>query len=139
MATVLIKCVSKKARVIDRLSGVEWSGEGDVQQVDARHAARLLHHTDVWEPAETGMAPVAVQEATEATEAQAPANPEEGAKPVEDQQVTDPTTLPPLVDLGNMAVDELRNYAQQHFGHTFHHNTGEATMRKTLIALMNRE
>lgn len=136
MATVLIKCVSKKARVIDRPSGVEWAGNGDVQQVDARHAARLLHHTDVWEPAETGMAPVV---ATEASDTKAPEDLEEGAKTAEDQQEIDPTTLPPLVDLENMSADDLRAYAQQNFGHTFHHNTGEATMRKTLIALMNRE
>lgn len=45
---------------------------------------------------------------------------------------------PPMANLESMDGPALRAYAQQHFGHEFHHNAGEAKMRQTIIGLMNR-
>lgn len=54
MTTVAIRYIGSKEEKVDNVAGTGkvWRGEGDVQVVDEKAAAKLLKHTDVWEPAE---------------------------------------------------------------------------------------
>ena len=52
--------------------------------------------------------------------------------------MTEADAKPPMANLDSMDGQALRAYAQQHFGHEFHHNAGEAKMRQIIIGLMNR-
>lgn len=48
-----IRYVGQKAQKPDNVagSGIVWFGHGDVQEVPAGYAAKLLAHVDVWEAA----------------------------------------------------------------------------------------
>ena len=93
-------------------TGVIWRGNGDVQDVSKEAAAKLLVHTGIWELASPKEKVPVIQE-------------EE--KPLEtEQEKVD--ALPPMPSLENMDKEALQHFAQRHFGHEFHFNTGEASM-----------
>ena len=129
MSTTKIEYVGKKPVKKDTIAGtnIVWNGPGDVKDVPDKAVAALLAHTDSWALASGEKAP-------------AKAAGDDGKKPEVDGKnaMTEADAKPPMASLDTMDGPALRAFAQQHFGHEFHHNAGEAKMRQTIIGLMNR-
>ena len=138
MNTTRIEYVGKKALKKDTVAGTDiiWNGPGDVQDVPNKAVPLLLAHTDSWALAKGASAPAP------AADTGKPAGDDsgDGKKPDGDGKnaMTEADAKPPMANLDAMDSKALRDYAQQHFGHAFHHNIGEAKMRQTIIGLMNR-
>jgi len=130
-----IRYIGKKDERTDNVAGtgLVWNGQGDVQTVSDAAAAKLLAHPDIWEDA--GDAPVDEKPKAEKPVADKPAD--EPTPPKQDDPEDD-SALAPMVNLETMDKVALKEYAQRHFGHEFHPNTGEPKMRSTIIGLMNR-
>lgn len=129
MGTTKIKYVGKKEIKKDTVAGtnIVWNGPGDIQDVPNKAVAALLAHTDSWALEDGETAPKAQETDQQNGEGKDGKN-----------AMTEADAKPPMASLDTMDAEALRAYAQQHFGHEFHHNTGEAKMRQTIIGLMNR-
>jgi len=129
MSTTKIEYVGKKQVKKDTVAGtnIVWNGPGDVQDVPNKAVALLLAHTDSWALASGEKAPTK-------------AAGDDGKKPEVDGKnaMTEADAKPPMASLDTMDGPALRAFAQQHFGHAFHHNAGEDKMRQTIIGLMNK-
>lgn len=138
MSTTKIEYVGKKQVKKDTVAGtnIVWNGPGDVQDVPNKAVALLLAHTDSWALASGEKAP------KEPDQQKGGGKPEgdDAKKPEGDGKnaMTEADAKPPMASLDTMDGPALRAFAQQHFGHAFHHNAGEAKMRQTIIGLMNR-
>lgn len=130
--------VGKKPMKRDTVAGtgIVWNGPGDVQDVPDKAVAALLHHTDSWALAKGASAPppAAAADTGKAAESDTGKTQDGDGK----NAMSEADAKPPMAHLDNMDAKDLRAYAQQHFNHTFHPNTGEAKMRQTIIGLMNR-
>lgn len=150
-----IQYIGKKEQMVDHAmfagTMTTWNGPGDIQNVPDKAVPILLKYPDTWRlpiagvPAsEPGsLKPVAegngetAQTDTEETEIDVDNADTTYVAPIKDV-MTEVDQKAPMVALDNLDADGLRSYAQQHFGHTFHHNTGEDRMRNEIIAMMNR-
>lgn len=105
MAQVAIVYVGRKERKADNVAntGTVWMGPGDVQQVDASVAAKLLAHSDVWAKAEGETAEVPA------------ANPESKLTKTEDDDDEQAGTLTPF-NIDEAGKDGLVEYAMREFG-----------------------
>ncbi len=148
MSTTKIEYIGKKALKKDTVAGtnIVWNGPGDVQDVPNKAVAMLLAHTDSWALASGSKAPEGDGKNPEGDGSKAPEgdgkNPEgDGSKAPEGDgknPMSEADAKPPMANLESMDGTALRAYAQQHFGHEFHHKAGEGKMRQTIIGLMNR-
>lgn len=112
-------------------SGTIWTGNGDIQPVTDAVAAKLLEHPGVWKlVGDSEEKP----ESVETTESPA----EVLAVKTEHNEMSEADAKPPMANLENMDKVALRDFAQRHFGHQFHHNAGEEKMRQTIVGMMNR-
>ena len=121
-----IRYIGKKEKKLDTISGTGliWLGNGDIQEVPASAVSKLIQHTDSFELVDSGSEVIEADEALESSTAVV----------VEAQE----DDKPPMANLETMDAEALRQYAQRHFGHEFHHKTGEEKMRQTIVGLMNR-
>lgn len=143
-----IRYIGKKERKTDTIAGtgITWNGHGDVQEVPASAVAALLEHTDSFEL--DGKAVITGTETTgqvsgddmNGTDAQGqPGDADNAGGSEQEEQADNADHMPPLVNLEGMDAQGLRDYAQKHFGHTFHHKLADTDkMRQTIIGLMNR-
>ena len=120
-----IQYVGNKVIKADNVAGtgVVWDGNGDVQDVPDSAVAKLIAHSGIWKLA-----------GDDEKASDFPAT-EEAPTPTE---MSEADARPPMANLDTMDDAGLRQYAQRYFNHAFHHNTGEAKMRQTIIGLMNR-
>ncbi len=133
MSTTKIEYIGKKTLKRDTVAGtnIVWNGPGDVQDVPDKAVALLLVHTDSWALASGSKKPEGDGKNPEGDGSKKPEG--DGKNPMSEADAK-----PPMANLESMDGPALRAYAQQHFGHEFHHNAGEAKMRQTIIGLMNR-
>jgi poly-gamma-glutamate capsule biosynthesis protein CapA/YwtB (metallophosphatase superfamily) len=114
-------------------TGLVWNGKGSIHEVPDAAVAKLLVHSGIWELVADDLANAPVSaDLQEKSEDQNP----ETLQPDLDQSEVD--TKPPLANIDTMDKEALISFAQRQFGHEFHHATGEAKMRQTIIGLMNR-
>lgn len=107
-----IKYIGDREQHTDNLygTGLIWTS-GQVHNVEDGIAARMLAHADVYKEAK------AVK----------------GEVPAVAIQVVEPEKLPvPLPNLDTMDKQELRTFAQQHYGENLHHAMSEVNMRSTI-------
>lgn len=137
-----VRYIGKKDQKADNVAGtgIVWNGPSDVQQVPDSAFAKLMQHPGVWEDAGAdavdGHATNTAE--TETNPQNTETEPSESATTVRVEDTVDVDSLPPMPNLDGMDKPALRDFAQRHFGHEFHHNAGEAKMRQAIIGLMNR-
>ena len=137
-----VRYIGKKDHKEDNVAGtgIVWNGQGDVQAVSDSAFAKLILHPDVWENAgaDDGISSETKPAESETGSATSETKPAETETTAKTDEARDVDSLPPMQNLEGMDKTALKDFAQRHFGHEFHHNAGEAKMRQTIIGLMNR-
>jgi hypothetical protein len=116
----------KKRASFNLCPTVIFNGNGDVQSVPNSVVSEMIKYP-CFELADDGVSVAEIHDKAEKNK-------------LRDNDIDniEESSKPPMVNLETMNEVELREYAQRYFNHQFHHKTGAAKMRDTIIGLMNR-